>query len=225
MSALSDRCRSNPAGRCDPAHGQRHRRLESPTNHGETLRAFFTTKEPGRGDRPGLPTVYGIVQQHAAATSGVYSERGVRDLVEGQPALHRRRVRRVDRVASQVPIIEQRQRATMSSWWSRTRPPFARLAAAIAPPRRLSRAFRSRRAKDGRWTDADQRPTDLVVTDVVMPIMNGRELFEELSRSQPSLSVLFISGYPGDVLSEKGLLEPGIESCKSRWAWTRSCER
>lgn len=52
---------------------------------------------------------------------------------------------------------------------------------------------------------------DLLVTDVIMPAMNGHELFDELVRQTPRLSVLFMSGYSGDAISENGLLEPGIE--------------
>jgi len=44
---------------------------------------------------------------------------------------------------------------------------------------------------------------------VVMPHMNGRELADELARRFPQMKVLFISGYPGHAVEERGILEPG----------------
>ena len=49
----------------------------------------------------------------------------------------------------------------------------------------------------------------LLMTDVVMPGMNGRELSERLKLSRPELKVLFISGYTADVLAHRGVLRPG----------------
>jgi two-component system, cell cycle sensor histidine kinase and response regulator CckA len=49
---------------------------------------------------------------------------------------------------------------------------------------------------------------DLVITDVAMPAMNGRELAHQLKRIRPHLPVLFISGYTDDEMVRRGLLEP-----------------
>jgi two-component system cell cycle sensor histidine kinase/response regulator CckA len=50
-----------------------------------------------------------------------------------------------------------------------------------------------------------------MVTDVVMPRMNGRELVGRLSLERPGLRVLFVSGYAGEALDVRGGLEPGTE--------------
>jgi len=57
----------------------------------------------------------------------------------------------------------------------------------------------------------EQQPgtVDLVISDVVMPEMGGRELGESLARIEPSLPVLFMSGYTGEDVVQRGLLEPG----------------
>jgi len=51
---------------------------------------------------------------------------------------------------------------------------------------------------------------DLLVTDVIMPGMNGQELYERLQESRPHLPVLFISGYTNDLVVHNGMLEEGI---------------
>ncbi|OLB12251.1 MAG: hypothetical protein AUH07_08265 [Gemmatimonadetes bacterium 13_2_20CM_70_9] len=52
-------------------------------------------------------------------------------------------------------------------------------------------------------------PIHLVLTDVIMPGMNGRELAERLVQRRPGLRVLYMSGYPGDAIVHRGALEPG----------------
>jgi DNA-binding response OmpR family regulator len=52
---------------------------------------------------------------------------------------------------------------------------------------------------------------DLVVTDIVMPIMGGRELVEQLSARGVTARVLFMSGYTDDEVMRRGLLEPGCK--------------
>jgi CheY-like chemotaxis protein len=51
---------------------------------------------------------------------------------------------------------------------------------------------------------------DLVLTDIVMPQMNGVELARRLSAILPSARMLFMSGYTGDAIAKHGMLEPGI---------------
>lgn len=57
---------------------------------------------------------------------------------------------------------------------------------------------------------AFQDPIHLLVTDVIMPKMNGKELAEELANSRPETKVIYISGYPREVLSQQNLQDPNI---------------
>ena len=48
---------------------------------------------------------------------------------------------------------------------------------------------------------------DLLITDVIMPVMNGRQLVEHLKRKYPDLKVIYISGYSDDITAQMGVLE------------------
>ena len=51
---------------------------------------------------------------------------------------------------------------------------------------------------------------DAVLTDVVMPVMNGPELADALRQIRPDVPVLFMSGYAGPLMTEQGLLDPDV---------------
>jgi len=51
---------------------------------------------------------------------------------------------------------------------------------------------------------------DLLILDVIMPKMNGKDVFNLIRRESPQMKALFMSGYTGDILSNKGILEEGL---------------
>ena len=57
-------------------------------------------------------------------------------------------------------------------------------------------------------------PIHLVITDVIMPEMNGRDLTRKLLSLRPDLKCLFISGYTADVIARHGVLEEGVQLIK-----------
>ena len=57
------------------------------------------------------------------------------------------------------------------------------------------------------WADGTDAPVDLLLTDVVMPGMNGKDLRERLAQTRPDLTVLFMSAYAADVLAHRGVLD------------------
>jgi CheY-like chemotaxis protein len=57
--------------------------------------------------------------------------------------------------------------------------------------------------------EAHPGPIQLVVTDVIMPGMNGREVYERMAQLRPDLKVLYMSGYTQSAIVHRGVLEPG----------------
>ena len=50
----------------------------------------------------------------------------------------------------------------------------------------------------------------MLITDVIMPEMNGRELAEQISTIHPNIKILYVSGYTSDVIAQHGVLNTGI---------------
>src|SRR5262249_42251439 len=73
-------------------------------------------------------------------------------------------------------------------------------------------------ASDGReglaTFKAHTTPIDLLLTDVIMPGLNGRELASQVGKLKPGTRVLFISGYTKDIILDRNLLRPGVAFLK-----------
>ena len=163
---------------------------------------FFTTKEPGRG--LGLSTVFGIVRQSGGQTT-------VESLL-GSGTTFRVFIPREFEAASQAPVLDT------------DRPMGRGEKILLVEDDAVVRRFTSKTLQDlgyrvlvtaspGAAINTVQslpEPFDLLLTDFVMPEMNGMELWHELERLQPNLRVLVFSGYSGDALRQGGGLE-GVE--------------
>ena len=171
---------------------------------------FFTTKVRGKGTGLGLATVYGIVQQ----TGGhiwPYSERH-------QGTTMRVYLPRVDEPADAVEQAGERRGPVENLRGTET----ILLVEDEPPVRAVTRQLLERNgytvleAPDGRRAleivDGASNGTrvDLLLTDVIMPGMSGRELANQLKARRPDVRVLFMSGYTDDAVVRHGMLEPGL---------------
>ena len=162
---------------------------------------FFTTKEPGKGTGLGLPTVYGIVKQSGGGI-WVSSEPGKGSTF----TIHLPRVDGVPREAPSahpaVPVP-----GTETILLVEDEPALRALTKRILH----SAGYQVLEAANGldalRLAEQHRGTVHLMITDVVMPGMNGRELAERLSRFAPRMRVLFTSGYTDDSILRLGVLD------------------
>ena len=165
---------------------------------------FFTTKDPGKGTGLGLSTVYGIVQQlsgsiraRSALGQGTRFELYLPERERGGPSVH---------PASMAPVVRGGVETIL-------------LVEDESQVRKLvyevlhGRGYRVLAAKDGPEAipleERFEGRIDLLITDVVMPGMSGRDLARHVVAARPETKVLFISGYTDDAVLRHGITAPG----------------
>jgi signal transduction histidine kinase/ActR/RegA family two-component response regulator/tRNA A-37 threonylcarbamoyl transferase component Bud32/tetratricopeptide (TPR) repeat protein len=175
----------------------------TPATLAKLFEPFFTTKTTGSG--LGLPTAYGIIKQsggHIDVDSRLGSGTTFRILLPeteqrlSQPAPALRPSDRPGRetvlLVDDEPLVREATRRTLRSLGYQV--------------------IGAKSADDALKLAAEHATTiDLVITDVMMPGMNGLELARELGKLRPSLKVLFISGYTAGVLAERGFLRESVD--------------
>jgi len=166
---------------------------------------FFTTKEAGRGTGLGLAMVYGAVKQNGGQIE-VYSE-------PGHGTTFKIYLPAVDQAAGTAlePISERRPQGTESIVLVEDEEHVRAIASRMLE--RLGytvHAFADGPSAIAAVVQMVATPS-LLVTDVVMPGMNGHVLMERLLELRPSMKVLFTSGYTANVIVHHGVLREGIE--------------
>ena len=166
---------------------------------------YFTTKSAGKGTGLGLSTVYGIVKQSDGEIL-VYSE-------PGHGATFKVYLPRVDHVATEPAAV-----ASAESLPSGTETillvedePGVRAFAGEALRMQGYTILEARHGIEAQLLSA-QHPASihLLLTDVVMPQMNGREVAERLLPQRPGLKVLYMSGYAEQAVINRGIMESGF---------------
>lgn len=166
---------------------------------------FFTTKGLGKGTGLGLSTVYGIVSQ-SGGNIWVYSE-------VGKGTTFKIYLPRVDEPAEEYKPpsqLAEPPRGTETILLAEDADIVRDLARAVLEGSGY-RVLVAQGAKDALRIATEARvPPNLLLTDVVMPEMSGRELADQLAGLLPEVRVLYMSGYTDDAIVNHGVLEPGI---------------
>jgi two-component system cell cycle sensor histidine kinase/response regulator CckA len=68
-------------------------------------------------------------------------------------------------------------------------------------------------------------PIHLLVTDIIMPGMNGRELAEKMLVKRPGMSTLYMSGYSQEIIAQRGVLEPGTTFIEKSFSAEGLCHK
>ena len=167
---------------------------------------FFTTKDVGQGSGLGLATVYGTVIQNNGFIN-VYSEpdQGTTFKIylprHLETAIQRQEMGLGKAAATgheTILLVEDEQAILRMASIMLERLGYKVLAAS-SPGEAL------------RISDARSCEIHLLMTDVVMPEMSGRDLAEKLQRLHPSLKCLFMSGYTANVIAHHGVLDEGVQ--------------
>jgi CheY-like chemotaxis protein len=174
----------------------------------QVFEPFFTTKEMGRGTGLGLATVFGAVKQNGGLID-VYSEPGLGttfrvylprccDDSNAEPASHAAKPHPAGECKGETILIaedDEQIRAIAAQC-------LARVGYRVVVCCDGAQAFDAAVAA---------APVHLLITDVIMPDINGRELSQRLLMRQPKMKVLFTSGYTADIIGRHGILDPGME--------------
>jgi signal transduction histidine kinase/ActR/RegA family two-component response regulator len=166
---------------------------------------FFTTKEVGKGTGLGLSTVYGIVKQ-SGGHIWVYSE-------EGLGTTFKIYLPAVDAPIDVAPAPARQQRpipaGTETILLVEDEDGVRELIDELLTARGYRVISASRGVEALQIAEFLEEDIHLLVTDVVMPQMSGREVVMRLAPGRPNMRVLYLSGYTDDLILQHGALEPG----------------
>jgi CheY-like chemotaxis protein len=165
---------------------------------------FFTTKEMGKGTGLGLAVVYGIIKQHGGFIN-VYSEPGMGTTFR-----------------IYLPIVASETREETKAGQEEA-PARGTETVLVAEDDKILRQLTRTVLEDVGYTvieaidgqDAVKKFIEhkdtikLLLFDLIMPKMNGKEAYEEIQKIRPDMKVIFSSGYSRDIIRKKALLENG----------------
>lgn len=165
---------------------------------------FFTTKEAGKGTGLGLATIYGIVKQNEGFIN-VYSEPG-----EGASfSIYLPRVRD-EKEAPDEEEYEHKPSGTGCILLAEDDATVLQIAKEMLESIGYTVIPAASPEEAVACCENPELHIDLVLTDVIMPGMNGSELVKKIRQTRPDMKTLYMSGYTNDVIARHGILERGV---------------
>jgi signal transduction histidine kinase/CheY-like chemotaxis protein len=186
----------------------------SDTGHGMTpevkahlFEPFFTTKPKGKGTGLGLATSYGIIQQ-LKGHIGVYSE-------VGKGTTFKIYIPRCQEASGAVPsqIVSDRSFGGTETILIVEDEPLVRQLAFRILTQKGYTVFETANGDEAMnfiKPESDKKKIDLLLTDVIMPQIGGKELSEAVKSFYPGIKILFMSGYTDEMITHRGILERGV---------------
>jgi len=167
---------------------------------------FYTTKGVGKGTGLGLATVFGAVKQNNGFIN-VYSEPGLGTTFTIYLPRHREQAEQPPPEAAPAPARRQGQETILlvedeAAVLNMAESLLTRQGYTVLAANSPGEALRLAREYPGEIA--------LLMTDVVMPEMSGRELAGDLMQSHPRLKRLFMSGYTSDIIAHHGVIDEGV---------------
>lgn len=166
---------------------------------------FYTTKEQGKGTGLGLATVYGVVKQ-SGGFIWVYSEPGIGTTFKIYlPVVTSPSATTSGRPLTEKPSPGGNETVLLVEDESGVRDLIRQIL--------VLQGYQVLEASDAetalRISQQHKEQIQLLITDVIMPGMGGREMAEQLAKQHPEVKVLFISGYTDEAVTPQGILEKG----------------
>lgn len=165
---------------------------------------FFTTKESGKGTGLGLSTVYGIVKQNNGYIH-VYSELNMGTTFKiyfprfyGEKETAVEKIRKVVMEGTETILIVEDYEEILYLAMEILENYGYKVLSARNPEEAV---MKSEQYKD---------KIHLLITDVIMPSMNGRDLDDRIKISRPDIKTLFMSGYTADIIAQRGVIDQGV---------------
>ena len=166
---------------------------------------FFTTKEVSKGTGLGLSTVYGIVKQNKAFIN-LYSEPGQGSTFK----IYIPRFMGEIKTSSEIPSFESISFDMGMVLLVEDEPRLLSISKVILEELGCQVLAAGSAAEAIKFAEDYLLTIDLLITDVVMPQMNGRELASYIMKIRPGIRCLFMSGYTANIIAHKGVLDIGI---------------
>lgn len=176
---------------------------------------FFTTKGIGLGTGLGLATVYGIVRQNDGYIN-VYSEKNIGTTFmiylpkktdeDAMPQIITKR--KIPRGKGETVLLVEDE------------PSFLRLGKNMLVQLGYTALTSENPSEAVRISESHEGHIDLLITDVVMPNMNGKDLAAEIQKIEPGVKILFMSGYTADIIAHRGIIDENVNFIQKPFSLT-----